>query len=102
MNDHLRKGGVLIICPAGKLANWALSGLQEHKWNPGFLQLAMRNNAALVPIHITGANSKIYYLTATFWRQLSNMMVIREALRHHGKTMKINIGQQIDLSSFKE
>lgn len=79
MNDHLRKGGVLIICPAGKLANWSLSGLQEHKWNPGFLQLAMRNNAALVPIHITGANSKIYYLTATFWRQLSNMMVIREA-----------------------
>lgn len=102
MNDHLRKGGVLIICPAGKLANWSLSGLQEHKWNPGFLQLAMRNNAALVPIHITGANSKIYYLTATFWRQLSNMMVIREALRHHGKTMKINIGQQIALSSFKE
>lgn len=99
MNDHLRKGGVLIICPAGKLANWSLSGLQEHKWNPGFLQLAMRNNAALVPIHITGANSKIYYLTATFWRQLSNMMVIREALRHHGKTMKINIGQQIALSS---
>lgn len=69
---------------------------------PRFLQLAMRNNAALVPIHITGANSKIYYLTATFWRQLSNMMVIREALRHHGKTMKINIGQQIALSSFKE
>ncbi|GAA6563160.1 hypothetical protein nublan006_44850 [Klebsiella pneumoniae] len=92
----------MIICPAGKLANWSLSGLQEHKWNPGFLQLAMRNNAALVPIHITGANSKIYYLTATFWRQLSNMMVIREALRHHGKTMKINIGQQIALSSFKE
>lgn len=30
------------------------------------------------------------------------MMVIREALRHHGKTMKINIGQQIALSSFKE
>ncbi len=87
---------------APSLANWSLSGLQEHKWNPGFLQLAMRNNAALVPIHITGANSKIYYLTATFWRQLSNMMVIREALRHHGKTMKINIGQQIALSSFKE
>jgi putative hemolysin len=55
-------GGVLIICPAGKLANWSLSGLQEHKWNPGFLQLAMRNNAALVPVHITGSNSKTYYL----------------------------------------
>ncbi|WP_202024387.1 lysophospholipid acyltransferase family protein [Klebsiella quasipneumoniae] len=100
MNDHLRNGGVLIICPAGKLANWSLSGLQEHKWNPGFLQLAMRNNAALVPVHITGSNSKTYYFTATIWRQLSNIMIIREALRHNGKTMKIKVGQQIALSSF--
>ncbi|WP_228743086.1 lysophospholipid acyltransferase family protein, partial [Klebsiella quasipneumoniae] len=102
MNNHLREGGVLIICPAGKLANWSLSGLQEHKWNPGFLQLAMRNNAALVPIHITGKNSNVYYLTATIWRQLSNIMVIREALRHRGKTMGINIGQQITLSSLQK
>ncbi|STS87083.1 phospholipid/glycerol acyltransferase [Klebsiella variicola] len=100
MNDHLKNGGVLIICPAGKLASWSLSGLQEHQWNPGFLQLAMRNNAALVPVHITGSNSKTYYLTATVWRQLSNIMIIREALRHRGKTMKIKVGQQIALSSF--
>lgn len=100
MNDHLKNGGVLIICPAGKLANWSLSGLQEHKWNPGFLQLAIRNNAALVPVHITGKNSKRYYLTATLWRQLSNIMVIREALRHRGNIMKIKIGEQISLTSF--
>lgn len=100
MNDHLKNGGVLIICPAGKLASWSLSGLQEHQWNPGFLQLAMRNNAALVPVHITGSNSKTYYLAATVWRQLSNIMIIREALRHRGKTMKIKVGQQIALSSF--
>lgn len=92
MNDHLKNGGVLIICPAGKLASWSLSGLQEHQWNPGFLQLAMRNNAALVPVHITGSNSKTYYITATVWRQLSNIMIIREALRHRGKTMKIKVG----------
>ncbi|MEB6381052.1 lysophospholipid acyltransferase family protein [Leclercia adecarboxylata] len=102
MNDHLKNGGVLIICPAGKLANWSLSGLQEHAWNPGFLQLAIRNNAALVPVHITGANSKTYYFTATIWRQLSNLMIIRESLRHRGKTMKIKVGQQISLMSFKK
>lgn len=101
MNDHLKNGGVLIICPAGKLANWSLSGLQEHAWNPGFLQLAIRNNAALVPVHITGANSKKYYFTATVWRQLSNLMIIREALRHRGKTMRIKIGRPISLDSFK-
>ncbi|MBZ0059976.1 MULTISPECIES: lysophospholipid acyltransferase family protein [unclassified Leclercia] len=102
MNDHLKNGGVLIICPAGKLASWSLSGLQEHAWNPGFLQLAMRNDAALVPVHITGANSKTYYFMATIWRQLSNLMIIRESLRHRGKTIKVKIGQQICLSSFEK
>lgn len=101
MDDHLKKGGVLIICPAGKLANWSLAGLKEHTWSAGFLQLAVRNNAALVPVHITGANSKKYYFTATVWRQLSNLMIIREALRHRGKTMKVKIGKQIPLVSFK-
>lgn len=78
MNDHLRKGGVLIIWQtAGKLANWSLSGLQEHKWNPG-LQLAMRNNAALVPIHITEQTAASEH-HQRFYGQSSNMMVIREA-----------------------
>lgn len=101
MNSHLQNGGILIIFPAGKLASWSFSGLQEHKWNHGFLQLAIRNNAALVPVHITGKNSKRYYFTATLWRQLSNLMVIREALRHRGKIMKIKIGEQISLTSFE-
>lgn len=99
MNEHLKNGGLLIICPAGKLASWSLSGLQEHDWKPGFLQLAIRNNAALVPLYITGRNSLRYYLTATLWRQLSNLMIIRESLRHRGKTLQIKIGQQIDLRS---
>lgn len=101
MNDHLNNGGILIICPAGKLASWSFSGLKEHDWKPGFLQLAIRNNAALIPLHISGSNSLRYYITATFWRQLSNLMVIRESLRHRGKTLQIKIGEQIKLESLR-
>ena len=52
MNDHLRKGGVLIICPAGKLANWSLSGHPGTSVEDGFLQLAMKQSV-LVLVHIT-------------------------------------------------
>lgn len=102
MNGHLKKGGVLIICPAGKLASWSLSGLKEPDWNPGFIQLAIRNDAALVPVHITGTNSARYYFTAKVWRQLSNIMIIREAQRHRGKILKLKIGRQIALSTFTQ
>ncbi|WP_435927117.1 lysophospholipid acyltransferase family protein [Dryocola sp. BD613] len=97
MNSHLKKGGVLIICPAGKLAKISLSGLQEQPWNVGFVQLAIRNNTALIPIHIKGRNSIRYYLTAMLWRKLSNLMIVRESMRHRGKTLRIKIGEQIKL-----
>ncbi len=100
MNAHLKKGGVLIICPAGKLAGFSMKGITEYAWNSGFIQLAQRNNAALVPVHIQSRNSAKYYLTAKVWRQLSNIMVIRESFRHRGKIVRIKVGQQIGLSSF--
>jgi putative hemolysin len=97
MNNHLKKGGVLIICPAGKLASISLKGLREHPWHAGFAQLSLRNNAALVPVNINGRNSFQYYFTAFFWRKLSNLMVIREGLRHQGQIIRIKIGEQIKL-----
>ncbi|NIY46151.1 lysophospholipid acyltransferase family protein [Cedecea colo] len=99
MNTHLKNGGVLIICPAGKLATISLTGLQEQPWNVGFVQLALRNNAALIPVHIKGRNSARYYLTAALWRKLSNLMIIREGKRHQGKTLGVKIGEQIKLPS---
>lgn len=100
MNDHLKNGGLLIVCPAGKLASLGLSGLKESAWHPGFIQLALRNNAILVPVKITGANSKRYYLIARLWRQLSNLMVIRESLRHKNKTLRIDVGRQLNPDNF--
>jgi putative hemolysin len=97
MNNHLKAGGVLIICPAGKLASVSLKGLNEHPWHSGFAQLSIRNNAALIPINIEGRNSLRYYITALSWRKISNLMVIRECLRHQGKVMKLRIGQRIML-----
>ena len=98
MNQHLEKGGVLIICPAGRLARLKISGLEEAPWHSGFLHLARKNNAALVPINIRGANTFLYYLTAAIWRPLSNLMIIRECFRHHGDHLQLTIFPQIDVS----
>ncbi|QHM73071.1 lysophospholipid acyltransferase family protein [Mixta intestinalis] len=98
MNAHLKKGGVLVIFPSGRLASLKKTGLQEAPWNPGFIHLATKNNAALVPVNIQGLNTWRYYITARFWRPLSNLMVIRECLRHSGKTLKINFLQQVNLA----
>ncbi|MFU9136356.1 lysophospholipid acyltransferase family protein [Erwinia tasmaniensis] len=99
MNDHLKQGGVLVILPAGRLAGMTLRGLRESPWHAGFIQLAIKNNAAIVPIYLNGRNSIRYYLTVLISRPLSNLMVIREVLRHRGKTLGMKIFHQIDLSA---
>ncbi len=98
MNAQLKKGGVLIIFPSGRLASLKKTGLQEAPWNPGFLHLASKNNAAVVPVSLKGLNSWRYYITAKLWRPLSNLMVIRECLRHSGKTLKMNFLPQVNLA----
>ncbi|MGU3524845.1 lysophospholipid acyltransferase family protein [Enterobacteriaceae bacterium C23F] len=99
ISEHLKNGGVLIIFPAGKIASVSLTGLRESPWHHGFVQLARRFNAALVPVHVTGKNSFIYYLAATLWRPLSNLMLTRECLKHSGGTLRLKIGERIDLAS---
>lgn len=99
IGEHLKKGGVLIIFPAGKIASISLSGLREAAWHHGFVQLARRFSAALVPVHVSGRNSFSYYLAATIWRPLSNMMLTRECMKHRGTTLRLKIGEQIDLNN---
>lgn len=102
MSDHLRQGGILIICPAGKLASLHLTGLKESPWHAGFLHLAKKKDAALIPVAINGTNSVRYYLTARIWRPLSNLMMLRECRRHRRGKLHIRIGQQIDFARIDE
>jgi len=97
ISEHLKNGGVLIIFPAGKIASFSLSGLRESAWHHGFVHLAWRFRASLVPIHVSGRNSFSYYLAANIYRPISNLMLTRECMKHRGGTLLLKIGKQIDL-----
>lgn len=101
MSDHLEKGGVLLICPAGRLAGLSLSGLRESAWHPGFIHLARRTQATLLPVHIRGINSVWYYMAALAWRPLSNLMIFREIARHQGSVLRMKICRPIAISALK-
>ncbi|AVJ15911.1 hemolysin [Serratia sp. MYb239] len=101
MSDHLEKGGVLLICPAGRLAGLSLGGLRESPWHSGFIHLARRTRATLLPVHIRGINSVWYYMAALAWRPLSNLMIFREIARHQGSTLRMRICQPIGVSALK-
>jgi len=97
ISEHLKNGGVLIIFPAGKIASFSLSGLRESAWHHGFVQLARRFLASLVPVHVSGRISFSYYLAANIWRPISNLMLTRECMKHRGGMLRLKVGKQFYL-----
>ncbi|WOB81403.1 lysophospholipid acyltransferase family protein [Providencia sp. PROV114] len=92
---HLDKQGALIVFPAGEVSRFGRKGVRDGHWRTGFLRLAAKARAPIVPIHIQGRNSHLFYLTSLVYKPLSTLMLVREMFKQRGKRLKIRIGGSI-------
>src|SRR6516164_7658527 len=62
--EHLRKGGVLVIFPAGEVAHfrWRAGAVTEAEWNPAVARLVSIVGAAVVPMCISGKNGPAFQI----------------------------------------
>ncbi|MDR1976907.1 MAG: lysophospholipid acyltransferase family protein [Campylobacteraceae bacterium] len=95
VQEHLRRGGALIVFPAGEVSRFRLQGICDRKWNSGFLRLAMRVQAPIVPVHLKGRNSLFFYILSIIYKPFSTYLLIDEMFRQQGKGLKIRIGKRI-------
>ncbi|MEY0979119.1 lysophospholipid acyltransferase family protein [Providencia alcalifaciens] len=95
MQQHLNNQGALIIFPAGEVSRVSRKGIRDGHWRSGFLRLAAKARAVIVPIHVQGRNSYLFYLTSMVYRPLSTLMLVREMFKQQGKQIKIRIGGRI-------
>lgn len=86
---------LIVIFPSGRLARPTLHGLEERAWLPTALNLAIRHRAAVVPVHIEGRNSWLYYLFYAIHDELRDMTLFRELLNKRGLRYRLRIGQAI-------
>lgn len=92
---HLNNQGALIVFPAGEVSRLTLKGIQDGQWLTGFLRLAVKVKAPIVPVHIQARNSALFYLTSLCYRPLSRLLLARELFIHQNVQIKLTIGQQI-------
>lgn len=62
--EHLKRGGVIILFPAGKVASsesW-FGPAVEAEWNPFTHKMIMRSGATVVPVRFTGQNTRAYQI----------------------------------------
>ncbi|EMI5489929.1 lysophospholipid acyltransferase family protein [Providencia stuartii] len=102
MQTHLERQGALILFPAGEVSRLTAKGIRDSHWHTGFLRLAAKARAPIVPIHISGRNSHLFYMTSFIYRPLSTLLLVREMFKHQGGRIKIRIGGRIPFAHWHD
>lgn len=102
MQDQLENHGVLIFFPAGEVSRFGSKGVKDGKWSHGFIRLAARFRAPVVPVHVSGRNSSLFYLTSVIYQPLSMLLLVREMFKHRGSRLKLKIGARIPYASWHD
>ncbi len=97
--EHLRGEGAVIIFPAGEVSRLRPGGVRDGRWHSGFLRLAAQTQAPIVPIHIDGRNSALFYGASLCYKPLATLLLVQEMFGQHRKSIALRIGHPIPHSS---
>lgn len=93
---------LVVVFPSGRLARPTPIGLWERPWQATAFTLALKYGAPVLPMHVHGHNSALYYF---FWfcnRELKDMTLFREVINKRGGSYRIDIGERFEPSGDAE
>jgi Putative hemolysin len=103
--SHIKKGNSLGFFPAGAISNPEKDNkLRDREWQEGVIKLIQKANVPVVPVYISGRNSKFFYnLGKIDWR-LRTVRLCHELANKKGKAMDLVFGDPImpeELAEYK-
>ncbi|MCL2897745.1 lysophospholipid acyltransferase family protein [Brenneria tiliae] len=102
IQQHLANEGAIIVFPAGEVSRISLQGIRDGHWHSGFIRMAGKARAPVVPIHISGRNSGLFYLSSLMYRPLSTLLLVREMFLQRDHRLKIRIGARIPYAAWSQ
>ena len=100
IHQWLEHEGAVIIFPAGEVSRLRPNGVRDTRWHSGFLRIASRAQAPVVPIYIKGRNSALFYGTSMVYKPLATLLLVKEMFNQTHKGIQINIGAPIPYRSY--
>jgi putative hemolysin len=97
----LQDGHVLVVFPAGAVAcdNWRTHTTPlDARWHDTVTRLASSTDAAVVPTHISGRNSELFYRLGAVHPAARTLLLARELLRQQGRRIAVHVGEPVKLS----
>lgn len=92
IHDALGNDEAVIIFPSGEVSRAGPRGIRDGRWQAGFLRFAEQAKAPLLPVHLDGRNSALFYSLSTIFKPLSTLMLVGEAMRQRDATLPVRIG----------
>ena len=87
----------VIIFPSGRLAYMNRRGaITERPWLTSAVTLARRHKAPILPLHIYGRNSWLYYFFCFTSPELRDMTLFHEVLNKKGARYRLRFGDLLD------
>ena len=103
---HLREGKPLGLFPAGAISNLIRSNgkwvIEDREWQTSVLKLIKFAKVPIIPIHISGRNSSLFYSLGLIDWRLRNMRLGHELYNKKGKEMIFTVGEPITLKEQKQ
>lgn len=86
------------LLPAGEVSRITRRGIRDKKWHSGFIKLAAKYRAPLLPACST-RNSALFYASTLVSPNLPLLLLMQQMFRRRNGSLPVNIGQQIAWSA---
>jgi putative hemolysin len=96
----LQKEQAVIIFPSGEVSRARLDGVKDTKWRKGFLKIALKMEAPILPIFIDAKNSAMFYMVPMLNKSLATATIPHEMFKYHDKKIAFRIGKSIPFESY--
>lgn len=97
----LKQEQAVIMFPTGEVSRIRPQGIRDGKWKSGFVRLAYRTDAPVVPVFIHGRNSTLFYSMSTLYKPLGTLMLVKEMFNKQDQEISFKVGKTIQASTIK-
>ncbi|MBN2647907.1 MAG: lysophospholipid acyltransferase family protein [Thiotrichales bacterium] len=91
----LEQEQAVIIFPAGEVSRIRPTGVKDGLWKTGFLKLAAKSQAPVLPILIDARNSALFYALSTLYKPLGTLLLVQEMFNKKTQQIEFHIGKPI-------
>lgn len=95
LGTAFREERLVVIFPSGRLARPTPRGLVERPWMSAGIAMALRYGCPIIPMHLRGRNSALFYVLWFLNTELKDMTLFRELLNKNGARYELTIAAPV-------